>query len=46
MSPEGNQQAIALDGTLADMPDLSLLAKQAHWNVVGPRFRALHLLIS
>jgi starvation-inducible DNA-binding protein len=44
MSPE-NHQAIALDGALADMLDLSLLAKQAHWNVVGPRFRALHLLL-
>jgi starvation-inducible DNA-binding protein len=44
MSPE-NPQAIALDGTLVDMLDLSLLAKHAHWNVVGPRFRALHLLL-
>jgi starvation-inducible DNA-binding protein len=44
VSPE-NQQAIALDGTLADLLDLSLLAKQAHWNIVGPRFRALHLLL-
>jgi starvation-inducible DNA-binding protein len=44
MSPE-NEQALALDGTLADMLDLSLLAKQAHWNIVGPRFRALHLLL-
>jgi len=23
--------------------DLSLLAKQVHWNVVGPRFRSVHL---
>ena len=44
MSPE-NPQAVALDGTLADMLDLSLVAKQAHWNIVGPRFRALHLLL-
>ena len=40
----GNEQAGALDGALADLLDLSLLAKQAHWNVVGPRFSALHAL--
>ena len=43
--PEDNQQAKALDGALADLLDLGLLAKQAHWSVVGPRFRALHLLL-
>ena len=32
-----------LQHSLADLIDLSLLAKQAHWNVVGPRFRSLHL---
>ncbi|MFJ5291339.1 MULTISPECIES: DNA starvation/stationary phase protection protein [unclassified Streptomyces] len=33
----------ALQGTLVDLLGLSLLAKQAHWNVVGPRFRSIHL---
>ncbi len=33
----------ALQGTLVDLLDLSLLAKQAHWNIVGPRFRSIHL---
>ena len=43
-APE-NEQASALDGALADLLDLSLLAKQAHWNVVGPKFSALHALL-
>lgn len=33
----------ALQGALADLIDLSLLSKQVHWNVVGPRFRSVHL---
>lgn len=33
----------ALQGTLVDVVDLSLVAKQVHWNVVGPRFRSIHL---
>ncbi|MFI6497319.1 Dps family protein [Nonomuraea typhae] len=33
----------ALQGALVDLIDLSLVAKQAHWNVVGPHFRPLHL---
>jgi starvation-inducible DNA-binding protein len=40
-----NEQASALDGALADLLDLGLLAKQAHWNLIGPRFRAMHLLL-
>jgi starvation-inducible DNA-binding protein len=32
-----------LQGTLVDLIDLSLQAKQAHWNLVGPRFRSIHL---
>ncbi|MEU5838195.1 DNA starvation/stationary phase protection protein [Streptomyces diacarni] len=35
--------AEALRGTLLDLIDLSLVAKQIHWNVVGPRFRSIHL---
>ncbi|UGY93750.1 Dps family protein [Streptomyces gobiensis] len=32
----------ALQGALVDLVDLSLVAKQIHWNVVGPRFRTIH----
>jgi starvation-inducible DNA-binding protein len=32
-----------LQPVLVDLIDLSLLAKQAHWTVVGPEFRSLHL---
>lgn len=35
--------AEALQGALVDLVDLSLVAKQVHWNVVGPRFRSVHL---
>ncbi|MFE9405016.1 Dps family protein [Streptomyces sp. NPDC006530] len=33
----------ALQGALVDLVDLSLVSKQVHWNVVGPRFRSVHL---
>lgn len=33
----------ALQGALIDLVDLSLLAKQAHWNLTGRNFRPLHL---
>ncbi|GGS51140.1 DNA starvation/stationary phase protection protein [Streptomyces griseoviridis] len=33
----------ALRGALVDLVDLALVAKQIHWNVVGPRFRSVHL---
>ncbi|MDR0432822.1 MAG: DNA starvation/stationary phase protection protein [Bifidobacteriaceae bacterium] len=32
-----------LQAALVDLIDLTLLAKQAHWNVHGPRFRSVHL---
>jgi starvation-inducible DNA-binding protein len=32
-----------LQATLVDLIDLSLVAKQAHWNVVGQNFRSAHL---
>jgi starvation-inducible DNA-binding protein len=35
--------AQALQGALVDLIDLSLTAKQAHWNLVGKRFRSVHL---
>ncbi|GGT31763.1 Dps family protein [Streptomyces chromofuscus] len=33
----------ALQETLVDLLGLSLTGKQAHWNIVGPRFRSIHL---
>lgn len=38
-------QAVSADlqDQLVDLIDLALQAKQAHWNVVGPHFRELHL---
>jgi starvation-inducible DNA-binding protein len=33
----------ALQSTLVDLVDLHLVAKQAHWNVVGRFFRSVHL---
>jgi starvation-inducible DNA-binding protein len=33
----------ALQETLVDLLGLSLIGKQAHWNIVGPRFRSIHL---
>ncbi|MFB7504884.1 Dps family protein [Streptomyces broussonetiae] len=33
----------ALQATLVDLLDLSLVAKQAHWTLYGPRFRSIHL---
>ena len=35
--------AEALQGALVDLVDLALAAKQIHWNIVGPRFRSIHL---
>jgi len=42
--PEGRaaNQAHLLQDTLVELIDLSLQAKHAHWNVVGPSFRPLH----
>ncbi|MFE7750244.1 Dps family protein [Streptomyces sp. NPDC057428] len=43
LSPEDRRvTGDALQGTLVDLLDLSLLAKQAHWNLYGPRFRSIH----
>ena len=35
--------AAALQASLTDLIDLALLLKQAHWNLVGPAFRSIHL---
>jgi starvation-inducible DNA-binding protein len=35
--------ATELQAVLVDLIDLSLQGKHAHWNVVGPQFRTLHL---
>lgn len=46
LKPEAEIEAIDhahdLQATLVELIDLSLQAKQAHWNVVGPMFRPLH----
>jgi starvation-inducible DNA-binding protein len=43
LSPDARREvAEALQDTLVDLLDLSLLAKQAHWNLVGPNFRPIH----
>jgi len=46
-SPLGDAEREAtgavLQSTLVDLIDLSLVAKQAHWNVVGANFRSAHL---
>ncbi|OAR22487.1 DNA starvation/stationary phase protection protein [Streptomyces sp. ERV7] len=43
--PEADLKVVgeALQGALVDLVDLALVAKQVHWNVVGPRFRSVHL---
>lgn len=33
----------ALQAVLVNLLDLQLVGKQAHWNIVGPNFRDLHL---
>jgi len=42
---EANRKAAGtiLQATLTDLINLTLIAKQAHWNVVGPSFRSVHL---
>lgn len=40
---ERESTGAVLQATLVDLIDLSLIGKQAHWNVVGPNFRSAHL---
>lgn len=42
--PAEHQEAVAdsLQDSLVDLIDLSLVAKQVHWSVVGPRFTSVH----
>ncbi|MCQ4121722.1 Dps family protein [Rhodococcus tibetensis] len=35
----------ALQATVVDLIDLTLIAKQAHWNVIGQNFRSVHLAL-
>jgi starvation-inducible DNA-binding protein len=34
-----------LQQVLADLLELGMQAKQAHWNVAGPGFRSMHLAL-
>src|SRR4029077_8856208 len=40
-----NVSIAVLNARLADSIDLALLTKQAHWNIKGPNFIALHEMI-
>jgi starvation-inducible DNA-binding protein len=46
-TPEGptvtTSVSAALQASLVELLDLALQGKQAHWNVVGPLFRPVHL---
>ncbi|MEQ9411416.1 MAG: DNA starvation/stationary phase protection protein Dps [Fuerstiella sp.] len=39
----GTETSSLLQANLVNLIDLTLLLKQAHWNVTGPNFRSVHL---
>ncbi|WP_025619592.1 Dps family protein [Salinispora cortesiana] len=41
-TPTPDSAGVILQQTLSDLLDLAFQAKQAHWNVTGPRFLPLH----
>jgi len=43
LSAANRTVAAELQGLLVDLIDLALIGKHAHWNVVGPHFRPVHL---
>ena len=43
MNAPNETVAKALQATLVELIDLALVGKQAHWSVVGPQFRSIHL---
>lgn len=43
--PDREAIGAELQEVLVTLLDLSLLGKQAHWNLVGPHFRSLHLFL-
>ena len=45
MNGSEHLQSSALDGALADLLDLGLLANQARWNIIGPRFLTMRLVL-
>jgi starvation-inducible DNA-binding protein len=46
LKPNAKSVSIAaLNARVADSIDLALLTKQAHWNIKGPQFIALHAMI-
>jgi starvation-inducible DNA-binding protein len=45
MNGSEHLQSSALDGALADLLDLGLLANQARWNIIGPRFPTMRLAL-
>lgn len=45
---ESNAKTVSIDllnGRLADGIDLSLITKQAHWNLKGPQFIGVHMML-
>ena len=45
LTEETSKAAESLQATLVELIDLSLQAKQAHWNLVGPSFGPIHLFL-